>query len=235
MIAARVADGQRRVVITTRRLAVVAVVGPALFWIVVALLTALEWEFLHGLGWRLVSDNRVAYPSSTALGQFGWVQVLNFGQVGVALTALAIGLWKSVQPRPTVGISFVFIAGVACIASMFKTDPPISSISQVTWHGWIHALAFVVLALSSILGMLTLAWGLRKDARWKVVDYAGIGFLVLFFATLFGNRFVPSISGLVQIVSLLVLFGWYEVLAVRLVSVARTTPQADLRLQLPMR
>jgi hypothetical protein len=203
-----------------RRLALAGVVGPPLFWIVVAIVTFLEWDFLHSIGWGLVQNHRVPYPSATALGQFGLLQVLNFGQVGLAIVAIALGLWTSAKPRPRAGIVFVFLGGVALLASMFKTD---LSMAHATWHGWIHALAFVLLVFSTVLGMLTLAFGLRKDDRWRAVGYLGVVFAVVFVvAFVVGGRTLPdSVSGLVSIFTLLILFSWYEVLAIKLLSLAR--------------
>ena len=215
-----------------RRFALAGVVGPPLFWIVVAIVTFLEWDFLHRIGWDLVRNPRVAYPSSTALGEFGWLQVLNFSQVGLAIIALALGLWTSTRPRPRIGIVFVFLGGAALLASMFKTDPPLNSLSSVTWHGWIHALAFVLLTFSTLLAMFTLAFGFRKDDRWRVVGYLGIAFAFVFLVALvIGGRAFPSVSGIISIFTLLVLFGWYELLALRLLwlSTERSDESTSMR------
>jgi uncharacterized protein DUF998 len=202
-------------VLTPRRLAIFAAIGPVLFWVVaLGVVTPLEWGFLHSIGWRETGPSPIPYPSSTSLGTFGWLQILNFCQFGLSLIALAIGLSQSVVPRPRVGVVFVFLAGVAGLASMFKTD--LTYARPVTWHGWIHALAFVLLIIAFIAGVVAFAAEMRKDRRWRWVGFAGPGLLVL--ALVVGaasNRLLPPlpyyIPGPLQIV-----FAWYELLALRL-------------------
>lgn len=194
-----------------RRLALFASIGPVLFWVIVAILTSLEWNFLHSLGWRPDGPSKVPYPSSTALGPYGWLQVINFGQAGLALIALAAGLWRTVRAR--VGVAFVFLAAVALLASMFKTDP--SNGQPMTWHGWIHALAFVFYVVTSVGGAVALAVEMRKNDRWRWVGFSGSGLLVL--AILFGvasNKLVLSLPYYIGPTVLVAV--WYELLALRL-------------------
>lgn len=203
-------------VFTVRRLAIFATIGPVLFWVVaLGVVTPLERSFLHSLGWRETGLSPVPYPSATALGAFGWLQILNFGQMGLSLVALAIGLWRSVVPRPRVGITFVFLAGVALLASMFKTDP--TSGTPVTWHGWIHSLAFVLLVVSFAGGVIALAIELRTTDRWRWVGYSGLGLLAL--ALLPFGRLLPPLP-FIDVAKLVVGFAWFELLAVRLVFLA---------------
>lgn len=200
--------------LTTRRLAVFAAIGPLLFWVVAHwVVTPLEWGFLLSLGWRETGPSPIPYPSATSLGPFGWIQILNFGQVGLSLMALAIGLWKSVVPRPRVGVTFVFLAGVSLLAAMFKTDP--TSGQPLTWHGWIHALAFVFYVVTSVGGAVALAVEMRKNDRWRWVGFSGSGLLVL--AILFGvasNKLVLSLPYYIGPTVLVAV--WYELLALRL-------------------
>jgi len=201
-------------ILTTRRLAIFAAIGPVLFWVVaLGIVTPLEWGFLHSLGWRETGPSPIPYPSATALGPFGWLQILNFGQFGLSLIALAIGLWKSVVPRPRVGITFIFFAGVSVLASMFKTDP--TSGTPMTWHGWIHALAFVLLIVSFVVSAVALAVEMRKNERWRWVGFSGPGLLALAILVGATNRLLPPMP-FASVHSLLVVFAWYVLLALRL-------------------
>jgi Protein of unknown function (DUF998) len=128
---------------STRRLALFGAVGPVLFVAIAIVMTVLEWDFLHRLGWHLVQDSSVPYPSSTAMGPYGLLQTFNFIQVGLSVMATAVGLWRTVQPRPRVGIGFVFLGAVAMLLAMFTTDGTTNQ--PTTWHGLIHGLAFVLL------------------------------------------------------------------------------------------
>src|ERR1700694_2190548 len=95
---------------STRRLALAGSIGPALFVVIVFVVTVLEWDFLHRLGWHLVQNSSVPYPSSTALGPYGWLQTLNFIQLGLSIIAIGICLWSTAAVR--VGASLVLVAGV---------------------------------------------------------------------------------------------------------------------------
>ena len=200
--------------LSTRRLALAGSIGPVLFVAIAIVMTILEWDFLHQLGWHLVEDSSVPYPSSTAMGPYGWLQTLNFIQVGLSVIAIAIGLWRTVQPRPRVGIAFVVIAGVALLLSMFTTDGTTNT--PTTWHGYIHGIAFLLLVFSTLLGAIALAIQLRNNAQWRGVALAAIGVPIVIVATLFLGGAVKQAGGIIGIISLLVVFGWYELLGVGL-------------------
>jgi hypothetical protein len=203
--------------ISTRRLALVASIGPVLFVVIAVVITVLEWDFLHRLGWHLVQDSSVPYPSSTAMGPYGLLQTVNFIQLGLSVIAIAIGLWRSVQPRPRVGAGFVFLTGVAIVLAMFTTDGTTNQ--PTTWHGWIHSLAFLLHLFASLLGAVALAIQLRKNAQWRGIAQASIAVPVVIIATLFLGGAVKQAGGLTGIISLLILTAWYELLALRLLSV----------------
>jgi len=206
--------------LTTRRLAVFAAIGPVLFWIVVGVVTALEWDFLHSLGWRETGPSPLPYPSITSLGPFGWLQILNFGQGGLATIALAIGLWMSVTPRPRVGIVFLFLGGVSGLTSMFKTDP--TSGMPMTWHGWLHVLGFVLLVISFVGSTVAFAIGMRQSERWRWVGYAGLVLLVLAILATATGRLLPRLPFIYVGPSLLIPFAWHELLALRLLLLTRS-------------
>lgn len=209
--------------LTTRRLAIFAATGPILFWIVaLGVVTPLEWGFLHSLGWHETGPSPLPYPSATSLGPVGWIQILNFGQLGLSLIALAIGLWKAVMPRPRVGIAFVFLAGVAGLASMFKTDP--STGTPMTWHGWIHGIAFVVLVVTFMVSAVALAVEMRKNELWRWVGFSGPGLLALAIFFGFASRFLPPLPYYIP-GPLLLIFAWYELLALRLLFLRPQTVQ----------
>jgi hypothetical protein len=203
---------------TTRRLAVAASIGPVLFVAIAIVMTILEWDFLHRLGWHLVQDSTVPYPSSTAMGPYGWLQTLNFIQVGLSVVALAIGMWRTIRPRPRVGIAFVFLGAVAMLLSMFTTDG--STNTPTTWHGFIHGIAFLLVLFSTLLGAIALALQLRNNAEWRGVARVAIALPIVIIVTFVLSGAVHQAGGVIGIISLLVIFGWYELLALRLLSVA---------------
>lgn len=206
---------------TPRRLAIFGSIGPALFVAIVIIVTALEWDFLHRMGWGLLRGTRpVVYPSATAMGPYGWLQTLNFLQAGLAVIATTIGIWKIVRPRPRIGAALLFLVGVAVTMSTFTTDgtnqPPFSP--GTTWHGSIHALAFVLLLFSSLLGSLVLAFQLRSNAEWRGVGLASLAVPIVTIGLQFLGGPFQQATGLLSDLGLLVVIAWLELLGLRLLT-----------------
>lgn len=199
---------------STRRLALAGSIGPVLFVVIVFVITLLEWDFLHRLGWHLVQNSTVPYPSSTAMGQYGWLQTLNFIQLGLSIIAIGIGLWRTAAVR--VGAGLVLLAGVGMLLLMFTTDGTTGQ--PTTWHGGIHALAFLLTLFAELLAAVALAIRLRNNAQWRGVARASIAVPVLIVATFFLGGAVQQAGGLIGIISFLVVLGWYELLGLRLLS-----------------
>src|SRR3712207_5412740 len=59
---------------------------------VVVILTALEWDFLHGLGWTVGDSGELNYPSGLARGSYGVIQILNFLVLGLLGLLFLVGL-----------------------------------------------------------------------------------------------------------------------------------------------
>jgi hypothetical protein len=193
------------------RLAAPAVAAPIVFVTVVALLTAHEWDFLHRIGWKVWGKTNVPWPSSTALGSWGWLQVVNFVQLGIAVLALAVAL-RTALPRgraASVARGALIVAGLSVVALAFKTDPDTSHIK--TWHGAIHAAAFVVLVVASIVAMLSV-W----RTRWPPAARISLAASVLIVATTLVSFAWSTGSTVVGGISLLAILAWIELLALRI-------------------
>lgn len=65
--------------------------GPVLFATVLLALSALQYDFMLGIGWRPLTDPAGAWPSGLALGPYGTVQVANFVVSGLLLALFALG------------------------------------------------------------------------------------------------------------------------------------------------
>ena len=58
--------------------AIAGMIGPALFGTVLLALSALQYDFMLGIGWQPIADPAGAWPSALALGPYGLAQVANF-------------------------------------------------------------------------------------------------------------------------------------------------------------
>ncbi len=187
--------------------------GP-LFLTVVVLLTAAEWDFLHRAGWTVFGVNKIPYPSYTALGRYGWVQVANFFVLGLLVLSLVTGLgrhlsgWTGATARV-----LLTLAGLAAATSAFPTDPVPGPTS---WHGVTHAISFMVVAAGSTLGMLFAGLSLRRSAAWRRFGTATAwlaGWQVLVFTV--GGGLLPGDTGFY--IFLVDFLGWVFLVGRRLV------------------
>jgi hypothetical protein len=128
----------------------------------------------------------------------------------------------TLRPRPRVGLAFVFLAGTAIVLSMFTTDG--TSAAPTTWHGTIHGLAFILMLFSTLIGSLVLAFQLRNNMQWRPVAILSVAVPIVIIGTLALSGAIKQAGGIIGIVSLLVIFAWYELLAVRLLGVASKQP-----------
>jgi hypothetical protein len=204
--------------VSVRQLAVIAVIGPFVWLVIVPILTVLEWDFLRGLGWEPIKATDVPYPSSTALGPYGWLQILNFLQLGAALLALAAGLWRVLRPRARVGIGAIAALGVASLLSAFPTD---GGMEIRSWHGAIHAAAFLLLVVSSFTAQIALGISLRRHAGWAAVSRTSLGAAVVAIGFAIAASVIEPLGSLFSSLVLVTLLVWIELMALRLFAATR--------------
>ena len=89
--------------------------GPALFAAVLLALTALQYNFLLGIGWRPLRDPAGAWSSGLALGPYGWAQTASFVVSGLLLMLFAAGLHLGATDGrgSRFGPALLFTAGAA--------------------------------------------------------------------------------------------------------------------------
>ena len=194
-----------------RRLALPAVIAPFVFVAVVAVVTAHEWDFLHDLGWRVWGKTNVPWPSATALGSWGWLQVLNFLQLGLSVLLLAYAMGAALPPgrAARIGRGAVAVEGLAVVALSFKTDPDSNKIT--TWHGSIHAAAFLVLIVFALVAMFAI-W----RSRWPGLSRPSLALALVTLAAIAVSFGWSAGSTVIGSVSLLAILVWVEVVALRL-------------------
>ena len=163
----RVLDGPRG--------ALFGVAGPLLFLVGVILVSWSERDFMAELGW----DN---WPSGTALGPHGWVTVLVFLLTGLCQMVFALSLLAQAG-RSTVrklGAGLLLVSGFGMSMLAFKTNHPDA---DVTWHAFIHVVAYFTFFCCLLLAYVALAWGSwnRFDrSSWRYAPLALLPWLGVF-------------------------------------------------------
>jgi hypothetical protein len=185
-------------------------IGPALFAVLLLALSAIEYDFMLGIGWRPLGDPAGAWPSGLALGPYGQVQVGSFVVSGFLLMVFAVGLHFGVSGGrgSRIGPALLFVAGTAMALMAFETDP-IRRTGPRTLHGWIHDAAFVLFVIAVLAAFIFLWRRLRKDPSWG--GHARYTLVTGVLAAL-----LLLLPGIAYYLFLLVVLAWFEVTALRL-------------------
>lgn len=193
-----------------RTAALAGIAGPALFGATLIVLTALQYDFMLGIGWKPLSDPGGAWPSGLALGPYGWAQVANFVLSGLLLIYFAAGLHLGAtggRGSKTGPVSLA-VAGAAMALMGFKTDPILRE-GPRTLHGWIHDLSFALFVLALLSALVFLWLRFRKDPRWRGhARYTLVTAIVAAVALL--------LPGTAYYFFLIVVLVWIEATAIRL-------------------
>jgi hypothetical protein len=189
------------------------VAGP-LFLTAVAANTWASLDFLHGIGWQLIGGKDIPWPSSLAVGPYGWVQIAAFLCAGVLTVLFGLGLRHGLPPRrrSTAVVVLMITAGAAIAASAFPVDATMIDTGHAsTWHGWIHGIAFLVVLPSILLAPIMTALAIRDDPRWHglgLPSLAATPIMIALLAAPLGN------AGFYLFLA--VAFGWIAAIASRL-------------------
>src|SRR2546423_3589075 len=143
-------------------------------------------------------DPRLQPLSLLSLGDWGWVQIVNFVLAGVLNLLYAVGLWRRLHPgrAGTWGPLLIGAYGLGLISvGVFRTDPvqgfPPGAIASTgpSWHGVIHALGglFVFIVLAAAFGVFTRFFFESKERWWAFYCLASAVLILLIFFTGFSN------------------------------------------------
>jgi hypothetical protein len=156
--------------VTTRRLAFAGLVAPPLFAVVVLVVTALEWDFLHDLGWsaRPLDNPDAPWPSVLALGDYGFLVSASFLLLGLCAFALAVALFRLLEGRPKIGPGLLALFAFGSALAVIRTDYRTAyGGGPDTSNGTVHAVAFSIFVPAAVASMLVLGWQFRRDERWR--------------------------------------------------------------------
>ncbi len=180
---------------------------------------------------RPAFDPRLQPLSLLSLGEWGWVQIVNFVLAGVLNLLYAGGLWRKLHPgrAGTWGPLFNGAYGLGLISvGVFRTDPvqgfPPGAIAPTgtSWHGAVHALGglFVFVVLAAALAVFARLFLARKERWWAFYCIASAVLIFLFF---FGG--INNAVLMARFLRLATLFGWMaaSVIAIKLLCAPETT------------
>src|SRR5438270_13877926 len=176
-------------------------------------------------------DPRLDPLSLLSLGDWGWVQIVNFALAGVLSLLYAVGLWRRLHSgrAGTWGPILIGAYGLGLIAvGVFRTDPsngfPPGVIAPTgpSWHGAIHALGglFIFLVLAAALVVFVRFFLARKERWWAFYCLASAVLILLVF---FGGISNPVLMA--RTLRLGTLVGWMaaSVIAIKLFCAPDTT------------
>ena len=199
------------------RPALAATVTPPVFAVVVTALSATQYEYLQGYGWRVTDHGAVPWPSALATGRYGWLQIVSFALLGLVLLALARPL-RAVLPRTRatrVAAAAVVGQGLGLGLAAFPIDGPAGDASTLgswvhSWHATLHVTGFLLAGAASVLATGALALAARRAAGWRALaGYSALCCPVLLVAL------VASVA-LTWYVFLLLDLGWIVAVGWRL-------------------
>jgi len=190
-----------------RLAALIGIIGPALFAVVVTSLTFVEANFMRSIGWNPFG-NVLDWPSGLAMGPYGWLMTINFFISGAMMAFFAYGLKLALQEK--LATTLLMLAGFAMMGLIFTTDPTIRSYPK-TWHGFLHDGFFAVLGVMLMSGMLLLGRVFQRNEEWKNLSIYTWGTLALVIPTFW-------LKGMAFYVFLAAILIWSEVIAFRLRS-----------------
>ena len=129
------------------------------------------------------------------LGNFGWIQMVNFELSGALALLFAVGMWRLLHPGKggTWGPILVGLYGLGIvIAGLFYPDPefgfppgaPLGEPTAMSMHGSIHGFAFfgLVLAIIAVSIVFARRFASIKQKGWKTYCIAtaiGAPFLLI--------------------------------------------------------
>ena len=199
----------------SRRGAVAGVTAPLVFLGGLALLDALA-------GRVEVSDHE--------LGSRAWLMHAVFLVAGLLVLAFAVALGRQLAGRRSAGVTrfFVGLFGVGALLGTFTPDPD----EPHTWHGLVHFAGFLLVTLALLPAMAAFALAVRGNQQWRGFGWASaaaaVGTVAVVFApaTSTGNDYALW-TGPASMLELVLVFGWIEVVALRLLALSRDAAVAQ--------
>jgi hypothetical protein len=161
--------------------------------------------------------------SALSVGEWGWVQIVNFIGTGVLVVAAALALRDLLPQTPRVrrGTGLVIGLGAGLIAAGvfvtdaadgFPTGTPKGLPETFSWHATVHGIVTPLAFIAALAGSLVLAkpLGNRFGRRWMFASRAMPAIVV-------GILAVPGLGGfsIRLAVATVVVLGWLSAVSLR--------------------
>jgi Protein of unknown function (DUF998) len=166
--------------------------------------------------------------SSLSIGEFGWIQIINFLTAGAFIFLSAVGFRKatSLMKGSLWTARLIGAVGIGLFgAGLFSSDPvygyPVTSqlaLAQFTIHGHLHDLfsIFVFICLPILCFRMKNIFKAANKRQWATYStLSGIVFLVFFVLAGIGFKQMPGFvdfAGVLQRLCIIVGFGWLTAL-----------------------
>ncbi len=196
---------------TFRFLAILSVVGPLWYTIIVFVLGLLQPDYNH------ITQSMSELGATNAPHAF-FMNTLGLPVLGLSMIAFAYGLHQGISDArgSKIGPTLISVSGTALVMTgIFRCDPGCIDTSII---GVTHSIFATIAALSMILAPLTLSPRLKRDTRWKsYLDYTlATAFLSAAISLTYGLNLFESWKGTLQRISMAVPLIWIEFMAVKL-------------------
>jgi hypothetical protein len=187
--------------------------------------------YLGVLGILDLLNNKVE-GSGHELSRYGIVMHLDFLIFGVLLLAFASGLRREIRRGKLawLGTVLLWMLGLGPLLATFTLDTAPGPPS--TWHGALHDVGFLLVALAPIPVCFVFALVFRGDPRWRGYSWYSLATGIVVTAVVFapstssGDAY-PIWTGPASMLDQVLVFAWVELVAIRLWRLTRETRPQD--------
>lgn len=207
---------------SVRRFALVGIVGPIVWWLLVIVNGAITPGYSHSSDF-ISTLGAVGAPYAT-------IQTINFGIFGGSILALMVGIhfWFDVGRRPRFGTILLGVFGVCVVlAGVFPENAAVPESTTNVLHDVTSTIAFI----AGVAGVGLITRRIEIDDRWPSHRYELIGTVVVVLATFV--VFMLSIFsdwayvGLTQRLFIGVLTSWIVLQSYRLYRLVEASDPAE--------
>lgn len=188
---------------------------------------------------------RLMFVSQLSTGPGGWVQVVNFLFMGVAMLAFALGLRVSTAgTRGSIGapVLLSLFAVSMLVAGIFTTDPglgyPVGAPEVHTTHGTIHGFAGLSVFTFLPAACFVIAWhfwSAERAGRWTLYSVlVGAALVVLFFGGFAVGQVPGAPTGIYQRIAIITGWTWISMIAWHQLRAVRAAGFGSPRFRRPL-